>query len=60
MGQDFEAISWRITLLLWHDLSANLRCYMRNVFQKFANENFKLKYTRLGKLESYLPELFIQ
>ena len=22
---------------------------------KFANENFKLKHTRLGKLKSYLP-----
>ena len=27
---------------------------------KFANENYKLKYTRLGKLDSYLPEFFVQ
>ena len=25
---------------------------------KFANENFKLKHTRLGKIKSYLPEFF--
>ncbi|KAL0010664.1 hypothetical protein SO802_005772 [Lithocarpus litseifolius] len=27
---------------------------------KFANENYKLKYTRLGKLESYLTKFFVQ